>query len=283
MEEETICLLTVVVIFGFVGFVLNFFLMLSIILTDGFAESPANLFVLSLACADALMACLSVPLYIYNMYYSAFSTSLAVSSFFALAITGSVFLLTVNRYISIVRSLKYPTIITFTRAVTMVVVIWLVAFVVLVLAVVSLISEETPDLKITRYIVAFYIVSSIVFFVYMYNLGRKHAKRLAQQAFAVTGQLQVGLHEFKKLRSLFMIAGSFGVCWLPVTIQAIILDREKDPVQFYRAFCLTASLPVLNTIIDPEVYYFRSKGFRVSLRKFNWKITNSGYYECCFC
>ena len=280
-EEETICLLAVVVIFGFFGLVLNIFLILSIILTDGFSESPANIFVLSLAVADALTDCMSVFLYVYSMYYSAFDFSFSVSKLFALATTGSIFLLTVNRGISIVRSLRYPTIVTNKRAKVMVGVMWLVAFIVVVLDEVSLIFNEIPDLRMTRYFVTFYILSSVIMCGYMYHLGRKHAKRLAQQAFAVTGQLQAASHEFRTLRSLFMIAGSFGACWLPVTIAAIITDRKRDPVQFYRALFFTAPLTFLNAIIDPVVYYFRSKGFRLSLRRLKRQIKNSGYCECC--
>ena len=119
----------------------------------------------------------------------------------------------------------------------------------------------------TRFFVAFYVVSSVVMCVYMYHLGRKHAKRLAQQAYAVIGQLQVASHEFRTLRSLVMITGSFGACWLPVTIAVIINNGERDPAQFYRALCFATPLTFVNTIIDPVVYYFLSKGFRLSLKK----------------
>ena len=284
-EEETICLLAVVAIIGFVGLVLNLLLISSIIFTDGFSESPANIFVLSLALVDALMDCMRgglVALYVYNMYYPALNISLTVSKLFALATTGSIFLLTLNRTISIVRSLRYPTIVTNKRAKVMVGVMWLVAFIVVVLDEVSLIFSEIPNLKMTRFFVAFYIVSSILLCVYMYLLGRKHAKRLAQQAYAISGQLQVASHEFRTLRSLFMIAGSFGVCWLPVTLIAVMINNgERDPALFYRALCFAVLLTFLNTIIDPVVYYFRSKGFRLSLKRLKRQITNSGYCECC--
>ena len=280
-EEETICLLAVVVILGFVGLMLNLLLISSITLTDGFSESPANIFVLNLAVADALMDGVNVSLYVYQVYHSAFAIPFTINKLSVFATTGSIFLLTVNRGISIVRSLRYPTIVTKKRAKVVVGVMWLVALIVVVLDEVSLTLSEIPDLRMTRYFLAFFIVSSIVLCVYMYLLGRKHAKRLAQQASAVTGQLQAASHEFRSLRSLFMIAGSFGACWLPITMAVTIYDREKDPVQFYRTLCFTAPLIFLNTIIDPLVYYFRSKGFRLSLKKLKRQITNSGYCRCC--
>ncbi len=51
-EAEASALVVVVVFLASVGFLLNVLLILSIILTDGFADAPANVFVLSLACAD---------------------------------------------------------------------------------------------------------------------------------------------------------------------------------------------------------------------------------------
>ncbi|XP_028390595.1 adrenocorticotropic hormone receptor-like [Dendronephthya gigantea] len=277
-KEETICIFAVVLIFGLLGFVLNLLLISSITLTDGFAEIPANFFVLSLAVSDTMIDCVAAPLMIYNMYHFAFEAFLVVGKFFGLATTGSVFLLTLNRFISTVKALKYPTIVTFKRAVTMVGAIWFVALLVAVKTTASLISDLVPNVSVARNIVVFYVLTSIALCVYMYKLGRKHAKRVKQQAFAVTGELQAASHEFKTLRTLFLIAGSLGACMLPTTALFLVIDREEHPAQFHRAFSFIAPLVLLNTIIDPFVYYFRSKGFRMSLKTLKRRFTNSGCF-----
>ena len=112
----------------------------------------------------------------------------------------------------------------------MVGIVWFVALFVVAMSVMTSTLGNMPVMKMTQYFFVFYIVSSIVLCVYMYHLGREHAKRLAKQAFAVTGQLQAASHEFRKLSSLFMIAGSFGARWLPITIASLIIDgmMEKD-------------------------------------------------------
>jgi Ca2+/Na+ antiporter len=143
------------------------------------------------------------------------------------ATTGSIFLLTLNRFVSIVRPLKYPRIMTFKRTVTMIgVSIWLVAILILVVVVVGLMIENKV-LRILRYVMAFYIISSIAMYVYMYNLGRKHSKRLKQQMHAITGQTHATSNEFRALTSLFMIAGSFAACWLPVTTAAFFFKQIR--------------------------------------------------------
>jgi hypothetical protein len=114
----------------------------------------------------------------------------------------------------------------------------------------------------------------------MYNLGRKHKKELAQQRYAVTGQKQATSQEIRALSSLFMIAGSFVVCWLPATIATFFVNRVEDPTQFYRVFCFTGPLALVNAVIDPVVYYYRSNGFRSSLKVLVRQFRNRGYCEC---
>ena len=106
-EGETAGLVVFLVFFGLTGFLQNLVLILSISLTDGFADTPANLFILSLAFADLLLCAVSAPLLIYNMYHSIFNIYTTVSIFVVAATTGSIFLLTLNRFVSTVRPLKY--------------------------------------------------------------------------------------------------------------------------------------------------------------------------------
>ena len=279
-DVETVGLVFFVALSGSAGFMLNLVLILSIILTDGFTDTPANIFVLSLACSDLLVCGVSAPLLIYNCYHPIFTIFVTVSKFNVVATTGSIFLLTLNRLIRIVRDLKYPKIMTFKRTVTLVGAIWFAATLVLVLAVVGLIYDIKPIVHITRHFMGFYITSSIVMYAYMYNLARKHRKHLARQAFAVTGQTQAKSDQFRALRSLFMIAGSFAACWLLMTIQAFFTNVARDPIQFYRAFVFTSPLCILNSVVDPVVYYYRSEGFRVSLKKLVRRFKNAGCCEC---
>ncbi len=277
-EAEAAGLVLVVVFLGSVGFVLNFLLILSIILTDGFADAPANLFVLSLACADLLACCVTGPLFIYTCYRPMFTIFAAVGRFVAVAATGNIFLLSLNRLISIVTDLKYLKIMTFKRTVTPVGIVWFVAILVTTLAVVGLIYDIEPIMRPTRYFMGFYVISSVVMHVYMYNLGRKHRRQLAQQAFAVTGQIQARSDEFRSLRSLFMITGSFAACWLPVSIETFFQNEMGSRIHFYRTFLFTCTLGFLNSILDPIIYYYRSKGFRASLNVLIRRMKNAA---CC--
>jgi hypothetical protein len=91
-EAETAGLVLFLVLFGSLGFVQNLVLILSVILTDGFTETPANIFVLSLAWADLLVCGVSAPLLIYNCYHPIFNIFITVSKFNVVATTGSIVL-----------------------------------------------------------------------------------------------------------------------------------------------------------------------------------------------
>ena len=251
-EAEAAALVLVIVFLASAGFLLNLLSILSLTRTDGFADAPANVFVLSLA-----------------------------GRFVSVATTGNIFLLSLNRLMSIVADLKYPSIMTFKRTITLVGIVWFVAILVTVLAMVGLIFDIQSIMSLTRYFIGFYVASSIVMYVYMYNLGRKHRRQLAQQAFAVTGQVQARSDEFSALRSLFMITGSFAACWLPISIEPFLKNEMGGQIHYFRTLLFTCTLCFVNSIADPIIYYYRSKtskGFRASLNILVRRMKNAA---CC--
>ena len=264
-------------LFGFAGFAQNLVVILSTILTDGLLDIPTNIFVLSLAVSDFLVCAVSAPLLIYNYYRWIFTTFITVSKFTVVATTGSIFLMTVNRFVSIVRPLRYPKIMTYKRSVTMTAGVWFVATLVPILSIIGLNYDIQSIVHITRYFLIFYITSSSAMYLYMYTLARKHRGQVAKLKHAVTGQMKTSSEEFKALCSLGLVAGSFAVCWLPMTIGFFFTNRNTDPNKFYRTFTFTAPLAVINAAIDPAIYYYRSKGFRFSLKTLSRRFQNVGF------
>ena len=266
---ETFCLVIFLAFFGCVGFVQNLVVILSIAFTKDIPESPVNIFLMSLACSDFLLCGVTAPLLIYNCYHWIFNDFVTVSKFIVVATTGSIFLMTVNRFVSIVRPLRYPKTITKGRAVFMVGCVWLAATTFPMLAIIGFTYNVKSICHITRYLLVFYITSSSGMYVYMYTLARKHRLLLDKLKYAVSGQMNASCGDFKALRSLFMVAGSFVACWLPMTIAFFLADREKlSGPDFYlcRIFSYTAPLAVVNTVLDPTIHYYRGKGFLFSVR-----------------
>ena len=181
-HAETASVIGFFAVFGTVGFLMNLVLILTIILTEQFSDMLSNIFVLSLAFADLLVCGASVPLIIYNCFRPIFTIFINVSKFNAIASTGSIFTLSLDRYISLVRGLKYPKIMTFKRTVCLVAGTWIVASFVGISIIIGLVWEIKPLVHTTRYFLGFYITATILMYIYMYKLGRKHRKLLANQS-----------------------------------------------------------------------------------------------------
>ena len=127
--------------FGCAGFLENLVMILSILLTEQFADTPSKVFALSLAIADLLVRGVSAPLFIYSCYHPTYTTFITASKFNAVASTGSIFTLSLDRQISLVRGLKYPQIMTFKRTISLVAGTWIVASLFVISAVVGLHGE----------------------------------------------------------------------------------------------------------------------------------------------
>ena len=262
--------------FGVVEFLQNLVVILSITFVDGFPDVPGNIFVLSLASSDFLLCSVCVPLLIYNCFHWIFTTFITASKLIVVATAGSAFLLTANRFVSIMKPLRYSKIMTYKRAAALVEIVWFVAIIVSTLSMIGLAYNIKSIVHITRYFLAFYIISSTAMYVHMYILARKLRGQLAELKYAVTGRLQTSSDKFRSLRSLFMFAGSFAACWLPMTVGFFVTDRNTDPDAFYVTLSYTAPLIVLNAILDPTIYYYRSNGFRHSLKTLASLIENTG-------
>ena len=278
-QTEVAGVITFLAFFGFIRFLKNLVVILSIVLTDGFLDVPANIFVLSLAFSDLLVCGVGAPLLIYNCFHWYFTVFITVNKFIVVATTGSIFLITLNRLVSVVRPLKYSAIITRERTLAMLGCMWIVAALFPTLATIGLIYNIKAMVHLTRYILTFYMLSSSAMYVYMYILARRQKEKLSKQNNAITGQLQSSVDEFKALRTLLLVAGSFAACWSPMTIGFFFTDRYKSPKTFYRTFNFTAPLVVLNAALDPIIYYFKKKGFKHSLKILVRNFRNKG---CCW-
>ena len=113
----------------------------------------------------------------YNYFHPIFTIFISVSKFNAVACTGSTFTLSLDRYIPLVRSLKCPKVMTLKRTISLVACTWAAAIFVVIFAMVDLVGKIKPFLLITRYFLGFYLFATIVMYVYMYNLGRKHVTK----------------------------------------------------------------------------------------------------------
>jgi hypothetical protein len=94
--------------------------------------------------------------------------------------------------------------------------------------------------------------------------------------------LQKNLKEdFKSVRTLAIVSGTFLVCCIPFTIVAFIYGDNKVSMEFQRNAAFTGILMSINAISDPVIYYFRSSEFRAFYQRFkrSWQAARGNSLE----
>lgn len=262
-SNERTCLTGVYIILSFLGLFGNGIVIYVVISLGFYVDVPANIFILSQAFSDFGIA-FAVLIYIVHMYVWSWDVFYWYTGVVWLASLGSLFLLTFNRLLSVLDSFGYTRRMTPLRAKLFVVFNWFLAIIVTIYPLLL----PRYGTNIGRYYIVTITACVILFNVYLFREARIQTKKINRQNRVVTG-LQKNLKEdFKSVRTVAIIGGTFLVCCLPFTIVTFIYGNDKTTVQFQRNAAFTGTLMPINAILDPAIYYFRSAEFRAFYQRF---------------
>ena len=234
---------------------------------------PSNLLMASLAVSDLLIGLLVQPLHAAaclgaqitdngsvfpSMFLSYFSYLLACSSLL------NVTMITIDRYICIVKSLRYFSIVTETRAIQAIIISWVISS---VLPVMRLIPSF--PMTVIR-VIPIVMISSVLFviiFCYwkIFFISQHHKSQIISQLQAVT-QGPIG-QEFQSAKTVFLVVGAALLSYAPLlTIQLLFnFHLVEDQVKIYHPFAVT--LLLLNSSVNPLIIFYRSRKLRRFLKK----------------
>ena len=155
---------------------------------------------------------------------------------------------------------------TSTRAKALVALNWTLALFVVMYPL--FIPWDSIKTNLGRYYIVVITICVIFFNVYLFRKARIHGERIKRQQRIITG-LQKNLKEdFKSVRTLAIVGGTFLVSCLPFTAVTFIYGNDKMTVEFQRSAAFAGILMPINAILDPLIYYFRSAEFRAFYQKF---------------
>ena len=226
------------------------------------ADVPANIFILSQAFSDFGTA-LSLLIYIIHMYVWIWDVFYWYAGFVWLASLGSLFLLTFNRLLSVFDSFGYSRRMTSTRAKLLVVLNWILSIIVTTSPLIN-----SNQFQVGRYYILVITAFVILFNVYLFREARIQSAKIKQQNRIVTGLQKNMKEDFKSVRTLALVGGTFLVCCLPFTIVTFIYGDDKLTIEFQRCAAFAGTLMPVNAILDPVIYYFRSAEFRAFYKRF---------------
>ncbi|XP_038077146.1 octopamine receptor beta-2R-like [Patiria miniata] len=206
------------------------------------------------------------------------STSLGGLSMFSLL------LLTVDRFVAIVYSLRYPTLVTLKKAKTIVAITWsmtltfsIIAFGIFLPYVISpsaprkciVASHYNIYTSIVVSAIAISLVTIFILYMYILNVARQQARRIASQ-----NQISVDLGDqnapqrvsTKSATTVFIITMTVFICWTMSIIYTVTFSISEAilPPNFGD---ITDLIFATNSWLNVVIYYLRNRELRQTLHE----------------
>jgi hypothetical protein len=240
---------------------------------------PANLMVASLSLADLLTGLIIQPSNAFNLLEAIrhnkrpctdTSAAILLYAFGVVTVTASLAnlsLITFDRYIAIVYSLKYASIMIDSRAKFAIMYLW-ISSVVLAITV-SFLSAFFQEVRSFWYT---YLLLICIFMVIMYSkfyrISRKHANNIKAEVRSIYPEIETKL-ERRSMVTVTIVTVSLIISYIPHTVLRTEMILNVKPHNLtedvIRQFTLTFLL--LNSTINPFLYFFRSRKLKNYSRK----------------
>ena len=260
----------------------NVFVLLSVYRNTRLRK-PANLYIVSLAITDLGMGVLSGPFTIGAIIAGQWMFGLVVCWFYsiisyALAIASilTMLLIAVNRYYKIVKPNKYSSVFSLRFIVASIVLAWILALTATLTGLsrgsgmrfhpgyaFCVANTRTKDTAVlfTVYILFFGVLPCCIISLLYYKIWI-----YIKQHNAHMNESQVNLEELKLTRSLFVVVGSFIVCYTPyIVVSSLdVLFELSLPRQFY---FFTSFMVFVASCVNPLIYGVMNREFRKEFLK----------------
>lgn len=259
-------------VLSFLSIVGSILLVVVIIAFPQLRRVPSNLLLISLGASDLLIGLLAQPLHglcalstencasivpippIVLLYFGAF---LFYSSALNLA------MITVDRYICIVESLRYQTIVTESKVYFFIFISWLITAILPVTHLFPWFMAVTLVLQII--FVSFVLFINIFCNARIFCISRCHKRQIRCQQQPLThGPIK---QDFKSAKTVFLVIGAVLVSYVPLIVIKLLLTAgiTSDYVKLGHPFATAFFL--LNSSVNPWIIFFRSKKLRRFLKR----------------
>ena len=214
----------------------------------------------SLFITDLLCCAVCQPIFVHALVVGHGSPILETTTFILLlGSVNNMIALTAERFIAVNYPFQYKA--------------WLTERCIAVMSSISFVVALLLALLTTQFgIVPFwfsscYIALSTAVFVTLYckiyRTARRHNQQIQHQQPSTDGD-HVVQHSAKTTKSIALIMLTFLICWLPYVVAPPVLDRGINNVSFLRVFPWINTLALLNSLVDPFIYFWRFSEFRAS-------------------
>uniref|UniRef100_A0AAQ4S4P4 Melatonin receptor 1A a n=1 Tax=Gasterosteus aculeatus aculeatus TaxID=481459 RepID=A0AAQ4S4P4_GASAC len=251
-------------------------------LTPSLTEQKGNIFVVSLAVADLLVAIYPYPLVLTSIFHDGWDLGYVhcqISGFLmGVSVIGSIFNITgiaINRYCYICHSLKYDKLYSDANSVCYVVVIWALTVVAIVPnlfvgsiqydpRVYSCTFEQSASSAYTIAVVFFHFILPIMIVTYCYLriwiLVIQVRRRVKPD-----NRPKLTPHDVRNFVTMFVVFVLFAVCWAPLNLIGLaVAIKPKEVIPLIPEWLFVASyfMAYFNSCLNAIVYGVLNQNFR---------------------
>ena len=254
--------------------VLNLLVMIAV-KTKARLQSMSNMALACLALTDVMVGLVVQPFFIAQIWNiiqeeitaSACSIQIALNSFITFFCFSSAvhLLITVDRYIAIMRPYIYTQTVTKARVLIAAALAWTLT---VIIHLVSLIDEDTFTSVIGVVVVSLVVIITVCN-VLVYHEVHRHEKQIAAQQVDVATR-ESFLSERRSFKLTLKIIALLVMSFLPMIIFRRLKEPLKRIVSLDTLSCIVMvvySLPTFNSFVNPFIYCIRLRQFRVAFIK----------------
>ena len=269
--DELLLLTVVLLLISLIGISQNIIVAAAIFLSrNRLLDIPSTWLLLSLTVGDLLVCSVSVPLHIVHLHKFYWEPMLMFAQLTTLVSSGSLVMLTFNRFISIFNTFSYMRRMTVRRAQMFALSVWIISLLLTICGTTGRIKKIQPLLYPAMGYYAVINVLTAGFHIYMFQKAWFKMRAIKKQCSNImSGQQKTVIKEFHHFFRLFLVVGIYFVTWVPfiITLTLPQNDRERRMRWFQRRFTLCYTFLSINSVIHPIIYFLRGEEFKRFTRK----------------
>ena len=175
-------------------------------------------------------------------------------------------IVTAERYIGVVNSLRYQAIFPKDRFVKLLAAAWVASFLLSIPSAIDSITLQRATKSIWIVTVSFSLVFIFYCYVKIFAILRRHGRRVQTEAQAVKQMTAANKQRFRETWTVFYIVFILIACYVPaITVRIVKPFADEDTLA--RVAPWTSTVFLMYSSVSPFVYFFRCKRLRRYSRK----------------
>ncbi len=272
---ELVFLVMISVLQCIIGFIGNLISLLTIFFTKQLNRVPSNLLILNLGVSDLITCLVFLPFHIHNLLQASLDENMrfyyhALCLFHVFSNGNAILVITIDRFIAVSYPLRYRSFVTKRRAFQVIFLSWIMPLSFSIAFFTSLQSQspESSEFALRVYVIASLVIV-LVLYLMVYMAARKQRQKIrtmsATQGSAKSFQIHTPV--WKSTINTFLLVCFYFLTYLPILSYDFRFSLNKQPkytVVSERVYAWVLSVQFLNSCIDPYLYVFRCRQFKVA-------------------